>query len=51
MTLKWSGGGSLTYVALSRARDRLYVVVPDVSAEREAAFVKQGVKIVRSKAK
>ena len=41
----------ITYVALSRARDRLYVVVPDVSAEREAAFVKQGVKIVRSKVK
>jgi len=41
----------ITYVALSRARDRLYVVVPDISAECEAAFVKQGVKIVRSKAK
>ena len=41
----------ITYVALSRARDRLYVVVPDISDEFEAALGKRGVTIVRSETK
>lgn len=37
----------ITYVALSRARDRLAISVPSLSSEREAAMGSLGIKIIR----